>query len=129
MKFDALAKLDLERRRAAFVRRKEQRGFCDLGHLTKELLSSGASQNLETMILAVPPGGSSGRQPSSSQSEKAGLVLEGEFVLQVGDARAKLSQGDSFTFDGLAPHSFHNPGRGTAKVLWVISNAPMHRHI
>jgi transcriptional regulator with XRE-family HTH domain len=113
----------------AFVRRGDQRALCDLGYLTKELLSSGASQNLEMMILHIPPNGSSGDQPLSSPSEKGGLVLGGGIVLKVGSAETTLSEGDSFIFDGMTPHSFHNPGRNSAKVLWIISNVPMNRQI
>jgi transcriptional regulator with XRE-family HTH domain len=112
-----------------FVRRKDQRAFCDLGTLTKELLSSGASQHLEIMLLHIPPNGSSGEQPLTSPSEKGGLVLEGSIFMTVGDKQAKLLEGDSFIFDGQSPHSFHNPGPGSAKVLWIISNVPISRHL
>jgi transcriptional regulator with XRE-family HTH domain len=112
-----------------FVRRKNRRAFCDLGYLTKELLSAGASQNLEMMLLHIPPNGSSGDQPLSSPTEKGGLVLEGEILITVGGREARLTEGDSFLFDGLLPHSFRNCGRTAAKVLWVINNVPIHRHL
>jgi len=112
-----------------FVRRKHQRAFCDLGYLTKQLLSPASSQHVEMMILDVPGNASSGAQPLSSASEKAGLVLEGELVLLVGGAEAKLCEGDAFTFDGTAPHSFRNPNRRLARVLWIISNLPSQRHL
>lgn len=112
-----------------FVRRKNQRAFCDLGYLTKELLSSGASQHLEIMLLHIPANGSSGEQPLTSTSEKGGLVLEGTLIMSVGGREAKLFEGDSFIFDGQSPHSFYNPGPKSAKVLWIISNIPISRHL
>lgn len=112
-----------------FVRRKHQRAFCDLGYLTKQLLSPPSSQNLEIMILEIPGNASSGAQPLSYASEKAGLVLEGELILSVDGAETRLGEGDSFTFDGTAPHAFRNPTRRGAKVLWIISNLPTQRHL
>ena len=116
-------------READFVRRKNQRAFCDLGHLTKELLSSGASQHLEILLLHIPANGSSGEEPLISTSEKGGLVLEGTLVMSVGGKDARLLEGDSFIFDGRLPHSFYNPGPKPAKVLWIISNIPISRHL
>ncbi|MFT8246640.1 helix-turn-helix domain-containing protein [Roseomonas sp. BN140053] len=112
-----------------FVRRKDRRVLCDLGTLTKELLTAEASQNLEMLLLHIPVRGSSGEQPLASPSEKGGLVLQGAVVLTVGGVEAKLSEGDSFVFDGATPHSFRNPGRAAAKVLWIISNLPMQRQL
>lgn len=61
-----------------FVRRKDGRPLCELGYLTKELLSTGASQSLGMMLLHIPPNGSSGASPLTSPAEKGGLVLDGE---------------------------------------------------
>ena len=112
-----------------FVRLKDQRPLCELGYLTKELLSTGASQSLEMMLLHIPPNGSSGGTPLTSPAEKGGLVLGGEIFLTVDGKEAKLCEGDSFIFDGRLPHAFRNITAAPAKVLWVISNFPIERHL
>lgn len=112
-----------------FVRRKDRRPFCELGYLTKELLSTGASQSLEMMLLHIPPDGSSGGVPLTSPAEKGGLVLEGQIFLAVDGNEAMLREGDSFIFDGRLPHAFRNNGGVSAKILWVISNFPIERHL
>lgn len=112
-----------------FVQRKDERPICELGYLTKELLSTGASQSLEMMLLHIPPNGSSGAAPLTSLSEKGGFVLAGEIIMTVGDKEAQLGEGDSFIFDGRSPHAFRNIGTSHAKVLWVISNFQIERHL
>lgn len=112
-----------------FVRRKDQRPLCELGYLTKELLSTGASQSLEMMLLYIPPNGSSGGAPLTSPAEKGGLVLEGQIFLAVDGKETMLREGDSFIFDGRQPHAFRNDSSIPAKVLWVISNFPIERHL
>ncbi len=112
-----------------FVRRKDQRPLCELGYLTKELLSTGATQSLEMMLLHVPPKGSSGGTPITSPAEKGGMVLEGHVVMSVDGKEALLGPGDSFIFDGRKPHAFRNETSLVARVLWVISNFPMERHL
>lgn len=112
-----------------FVRRRDQRPLCELGYLTKELLSTGASQSLEMMLLHIPPNGSSGGTPLTSPAEKGGLVLEGQIFLGVDGKETMLREGDSFIFDGRLPHAFRNIGSVPAKVLWIISNFPIERHL
>ncbi|MCG8547955.1 MAG: cupin domain-containing protein [Alphaproteobacteria bacterium] len=112
-----------------FVCRKDHRPRCELGYLTKELLSTPSTQNLEIMMLSIPPNGSSGDTPFSTPSEKGGLVLEGEIVITVGGNEARLTRGDSFSFDGKLPHTFRNDSESPAIVLWIISNFPIERHL
>ena len=112
-----------------FVRRANQRPKLDLGYLSKELLSSGTPYNLQLMILHLPPGGSSGERPLSYPAEKAGLILEGEVMLKVGDDETRLLEGDSFIFDSAHPHGFRNCGTGPARILWVIGKVSLDRHL
>lgn len=112
-----------------FVKRNSERPFCELGYLTKELLSTGTTQHLEMMLLHIPPSGSSGDSPLTSLAEKGGLVLEGEIVMTVDGEETTLGEGDSFAFDGRKPHAFRNDAPSNAKMLWVISNFPIQRHL
>jgi transcriptional regulator with XRE-family HTH domain len=113
----------------AFVRRATRRPRLELGYLSKELLSSGTPHNLQVMILHIPPNGSSGEQPLNYPAEKAGLVLEGEFILKIADEQALLHEGDSFAFDSSRPHSFRNPTGAATKVLWIIGAVAVDRHL
>ncbi len=112
-----------------FVRRADRRGWLELGYLSKELLSPGTPDNLQFMILHVPPGGTSGGQPLSYPAEKGGMVLEGGLELTVKDTTVTLREGDSFLFDSLDPHSFRNPTGTTARVLWIIGAVRVERHL
>jgi transcriptional regulator with XRE-family HTH domain len=114
-----------------FVRRAHHRPRLDLGpqHMVKELLSPSIAQDLQFMMLILPPGGNSGDQALSYACEKAGMVMEGTLLLKVGDQDTTLAEGDSFQFWGATPHSFFNPGRVPAKVLWIIGKTLLERHL
>lgn len=110
-----------------FVRRASQRPRLDLGQVSKELLTTGGPHNLQFMILHIQPGADSGHVRYAA--EKGGMVLGGELILQVGEEEARLSEGDSFTFDSSLAHSFRNPGPSVARVLWIIGAVPLDRHL
>jgi transcriptional regulator with XRE-family HTH domain len=114
-----------------FVRRSNRRPKIDLGpsRLVKELLSSSAAQNLQFMILDLPPHGSSGEQLLSYPAEKAGLVLAGEIILRVADVEVTLAEGDSFQFDSAKPHGFRNEAAARARVLWIIGQTLPERQL
>ena len=112
-----------------FVRRAGHRPMLDLGQIRKELLSVGGAHNLQMMILHIDPQGSSGATPLSYPAEKGGLVLSGEVILRVGEDETSLREGDSFAFDSSLPHSFRNIGQVPAKVMWVIGQVALDRHL
>ncbi len=114
-----------------FVRRADRRGWLELGYLSKELLSPRKPDNLQFMILHVPPGGTSGgtNQPLSYPAEKGGMVLEGTLDLTVKNRIVTLREGDSFFFDSMDPHSFRNPTDATARVLWIIGAVRTEQHL
>lgn len=98
---------------------RRQLPFTEMG-LTKELLSPPGHPGLEMLVLDLEPGGSSGPQPWTRRGEKAGMVLQGRFELNVGANRYVIEANDSFQFDGRIPHSFRNLAKGRTRVLWVI---------
>jgi mannose-6-phosphate isomerase-like protein (cupin superfamily) len=85
--------------------------------------------SFQFMMLIIPPGGRAGAAPIGYPSEKAGRVIEGRIILHVGGNSAILSEGDSFQFDGATPHRFVNEGTETAKVLWMIAQLSLERHL
>jgi transcriptional regulator with XRE-family HTH domain len=113
----------------AFVRRADMRPWLELGYISKELLSPGGPQNLQFMILHIPPRGTSGAQPLSYPAEKGGMVLEGQLVLSVNGQEALLREGDSFLFDSLHPHAFRNPLETEARVLWIMGAVPVETRL
>lgn len=124
-----LAQLFAEPGRAAgtsvrIVMRQHERQHMELADigLTKALLSPRRTSSLELLELTIQPRGGSGPEPWVRNGEKAGVVLEGIFVLEVGDERHVLKAQDSFHFDGSKPHRFSNPSDDATRVLWVISS-------
>ncbi|SEJ78566.1 cupin domain-containing protein [Achromobacter sp. NFACC18-2] len=55
--------------------------------------------------------------------EEMGYVIEGEFELRLGSEVHLMQAGDSFYFSSDVPHSYRNPGRTVARVLWVNTPA------
>ena len=115
----------------SFVCRAGRRPHLDLGYLHKELLAVGSPGGMQLMVLHLPPAADSGgdRHPLIAPIEKAGMVLEGSFLLRVGGSEALLGPGDSFLFDGALAHSFANPGEGPSKVLWIMGAPRVERHL
>lgn len=71
-------------------------------------------------IHVVEPGkGSEGK--ITHQGEEVGYILEGELELTVNNQTYRLKAGDSFFFQSHLPHGYRNPGRKTARVLWINS--------
>lgn len=55
----------------------------------------------------------------SHEGEELGLVIEGCVELQVDDETLFLQAGDSFWFASNRKHRYRNPGRTTARIVWV----------
>jgi quercetin dioxygenase-like cupin family protein len=87
----------------------------------KELLSPNSAELLEMYELSLQPGGSSGTDFYSHQGVKAGVVVAGTLRLWLDEQANILREGDSFQFPSTLPHRFDNPGRGTSRVIWVVS--------
>ena len=86
----------------------------------ERMTPSADGQSLEGNIHVVSPGASNGGEIDHI-GEEVGYVLEGEFELTVGSTTYRLKAGDSFFFRSELPHSYRNPGKATARVLWVNS--------
>lgn len=73
---------------------------------------------LQGNIHHIEPGGGS-EGDLEHQGEEFGYVLEGEIELFVAGQKYHVRAGDSFCFRSEHPHSYRNPGRGVARVLWL----------
>jgi len=79
-------------------------------------------QLLQADIHVLAPRAESPEQIAHA-GEEMGYVIEGEFELRLGDDVHRLAAGDAFYFSSDVPHSYRNPGRTVARVLWVNTPA------
>lgn len=99
--------------------------FTDTTYLGMQdyLLSATLDGELALGISKYSPGGNSGDDLYSHRGEEAGLVLEGELEVALGEKTFRLKTGDSFSFPSHIPHTFRNPGDKQAIVVWA--NTPI----
>ncbi len=85
-----------------------------------ELLTPNLAGRLELLWCTFPPG--SGIDAAyTHEGDEAGVVVEGEFELSVGEANYHLKAGDSFSFNSASPHRYRNPTEGKTVVVWAIT--------
>jgi transcriptional regulator with XRE-family HTH domain len=88
----------------------------------KFLLTSRTMQHLEVFAGELLPGGSTGDAPyAHGDSEEVFLVTAGRVVLEVGESRLPLGEGDCVEYHSSQPHRVTNPHEDVAEVLWIIS--------
>lgn len=88
------------------------------GSRLERLVPAGAGHRLEgNLHILAPGGGSAGTL--AHKGEEVGFVLQGELELTVDGEKHRLRAGDSFVFRSELPHSYRNPGRTEARVVWV----------
>ncbi|WP_156970340.1 cupin domain-containing protein [Hoeflea phototrophica] len=76
--------------------------------------------HLQGQLHVIAPGAASDGA-IQHEGEEVGYVVEGSLELTVGDQTVLLGAGDSFFFDSSRPHSYRNPGKVVARVVWVNS--------
>jgi transcriptional regulator with XRE-family HTH domain len=110
------------------VRRAQRRRLRvpDVG-VVQELLSPDSASAIEIYEVTLEPGGSSGPDSYSHEGEKAGLVIEGEMQLLIGDEVHELQCGDSFHFPSTRLHRFANPSAVQTRFVWIVANPKRKR--
>ena len=81
-----------------------------------------AGREMEPMFITIPP--SAEDEPYSLNAHKGQefhFCLEGSFIIQVGDHRITMGEGDSIYFDSAAPHGMKALGGAPAKSLVIIT--------
>lgn len=78
------------------------------------------SRKLQLLIESYKQGADTG-EIFSHDAEEAGLVLEGQIELTVGDQAWILEVGDGYYFDSNLPHRFRNAGTGVARIISAIT--------
>jgi len=83
-----------------------------------ELLARGA-EHLQPHLVTIPPGGGSGESYAHAGEEFL-FVLEGTVEVTLDEMEVHvLGPGDAITFPSDVAHRLRNPGRTTARALWI----------
>jgi len=70
-----------------------------------------------------PPHSGTGEEMLSHEGEEAGVVIEGQLELTVGEQVFVLERGDSYYFPSNQPHRFHNPFDAPARLISATTPA------
>jgi DNA-binding transcriptional MerR regulator/quercetin dioxygenase-like cupin family protein len=74
---------------------------------------------MESMLFEIDPGGGS-RGGYSHEGEEIIFMLEGSLDVRLDGAKtSRLKKGDSLYFLSTLEHSFVNPGRSKARLIWI----------
>lgn len=86
------------------------------------LLTPSMSGKLQVIWSEIEPGGGSGDEPYSHNSdEECVVILQGKLDFWVGEEHYLLEKGDALTFESRLPHKNRNPGPSKTQVLWVMT--------
>ena len=96
------------------------------GRIVSQLLvDKVTNKKMEPLLSIIQPGGASDRVEKLAHEvgcEEFILVMKGQLDFQVGDSEyVTLREGDSFYFEGHAPHHWINNGTEPAEVLFVFT--------
>ena len=85
-----------------------------------ELESAGSGRRLEVVVIHLQAGGRSGKHPYGHEgAEDYAFVLKGPVDLTLGPDRHKLRTGDAVCFLPGELRLWENPGRTSARLLFV----------
>ena len=112
--------------KTAVVRRDEAPRIYLTGHGANErLLTARGQGRLQLVRSMIEPGGTGGAELYTLNCALEVVhVLEGRLELIFADRSELLEPGDAMTFSGREPHTWRNPDRTGAEVIWIISPAP-----
>src|ERR1700751_1613557 len=83
------------------------------------------AENMLTGMTVFPPGG--GIALHTHNCEESVVILEGEAVREVEDARYRLSTFDAGYLPDGRRHRFSNAGDGVLRILWIYGSIDMVR--
>ena len=90
----------------------------DEGHSITWVIPNSQKNDMEPILLELEPDGRSHVDEPHS-GEEFGYVLSGSVHIHVGEALYRAKKGESFYYTADKEHYISNPGKSTAKVLWV----------
>ena len=83
-------------------------------------LTALAEQGAEFLEINYAPGAMSGASMSHHEGREFGLILEGEFVVELGFESYTLQEGDSIIFESTVPHRLINKSNRPMRAVWVV---------
>lgn len=78
------------------------------------------NKRMQPFYTTIEAGGGS-KGPYSHIGEEFGIVLQGELKVNLNGKPYRVKKNESFYFSSQEPHSWTNPGRKKAIVIWVVS--------
>lgn len=103
------------------IRADKRRRLSFESGITDYQLNTEAVANLEVLLSTFDPGSSSGEEAYEHEGEECGIILSGEFELQIDGDLYLLNEGDSFSFPCKLKHSYRNPGDTETTVMWCVT--------
>jgi transcriptional regulator with XRE-family HTH domain len=84
------------------------------------LVPSAQSRLMDPVFVSLEPGAST-ETHLGHEGEEFGFLLQGRVTLWVDKEAYRMRKGDCFYFASDKEHRLHNPGKTTAKLLWIVS--------
>jgi transcriptional regulator with XRE-family HTH domain len=78
------------------------------------------NKRMQPFYTTIEPGGGS-KGSYSHIGEECGIVLKGMLEINLNGKAYRLKKNESFYFSSQEPHSWSNPGKTKAVVIWVVS--------
>jgi len=105
----------VRRDKGVAVERREAYGYRSLAY-------NFAGRQMEPMFITIPPAAQNEElNLNTHKGQEFHFCLEGSFIIQVGDHRITMGEGDSIYFDSAAPHGMAALGGAPAKSLVIIT--------
>ncbi len=92
----------------------------DMGYTVEWIIPNAQKNEMEPIMLTLKPGGTY-KEENAHEGEEFGYVLAGNIVLKIGNKKHRVHKGESFCYKPNNTHSISNPGKTTAKIIWVSS--------
>jgi transcriptional regulator with XRE-family HTH domain len=105
------------------VVRKRDRHVVHLedSQLRASFLSPLPPQDLELVLLEIPPGKVAWTQSRSHEGQECRLVIKGTIRAYYGERTYLLEEGDSILWNGTVPHRIENVGESDAQLLIALT--------
>jgi transcriptional regulator with XRE-family HTH domain len=105
------------------VVRKRDRHVIHLeeSQLRASFLSPLPPQDLELVLLEIPPGKVAWTKSRSHEGQECRLVLKGTIRAYYGEKTYLLEEGDSILWNGTVPHRLENVGNSDAQLLIALT--------
>lgn len=84
------------------------------------LVPSAQKNRMEPIYVELGPGGFTEEQ-DPHEGEEFGYVLSGAVQVILGERTVRARKDESFYYEPTCVHRLHNPGKTTAKLIWVAT--------